>query len=347
MIPSETNAEDLRYGAGVVAGANGTSKKKGEQRVGSFVLIDELPGRGSARVFRATYQPEQKDPTISLARGAHASIKVLRDVGARDAIISASFSREAELLAMIEHPNVLRGVTRGVTAGRVWSAVEYLEGEDLATLMLIMRQEQLRLRPELVVSVAADLLAGLAAAQAVIDHRGRSLGLIHRDLSPKNVMVDISGTAKVTDVGAALLSLREEPTGEIVGTPGYLSPEQAKKEQLTQGVDVYQMGLLMFELLTAERAFPVENGTDDSLLRAHANNQRAPWPRGLEVPIELKALIDQALGDSPEDRPADAAAFYALVESLVVDPEESKHRLAVVIKDLVKSDPDKPAPLYV
>ena len=326
---------------------NGTPKKKGEQRVGSFVLLDELPGGGSARVFRAVYDPQQKDPAINCAKGAHAVIKVLRDTAARDPAISSSFSREAELLAMVEHPNVVRGITRGVTAGRVWSAVEYIEGEDLSTITFMARQEKLRLRPELVASIAADVLAGLAAAQAVIDHRGRSLGLIHRDLSPKNVMIDISGTAKVIDFGSALLSLREEPTQDVVGTPGYLAPEQAKKEQLTQGVDVYQVGLLMFELLTGERAFPIESATDEALLRSHASNKRAPWPRDVKLPIELKALVDQALSESPEERPADAAAFYALVESLVADPEESKHRLSVVIKDLVRSNPEKPEPLYV
>jgi serine/threonine protein kinase len=340
---TSTRAPEVDYGRPVVNGA----KKKSEQRVGAFVLLDEIPGGANARVFRATYEPETKDPTVHLAKGESAVIKVLRDIAAKDPTISAGFSREAELLSMIEHPNVVRGVTRGVTAGRVWSAVEYIEGEDLATLMLIMRQEKLRLRPELVVSLAADMLAGLAAAQAVIDHRGRSLGLIHRDLSPRNVMVDIKGSAKVIDFGAALLSLREEPTGEIIGTPGYLSPEQAKRDQLTQGVDVYQVGLLMFELLTAEKAFPVESATDEAVLRAHAANKRVPWPRGVEVPIELKALIDQALGEMPEERPADAAAFFALVESLVADPEEAKHRLSVVIKDLVRTNPEKPAPLYV
>ena len=75
----------------------------------------------------------------------------------------------------------------------------------------MMRQEKLRLRPELVVSLAADILAGLAASQAIIDHRGRSLGLIHRDMSPRNVMIDHKGTGKVIDFGHALLSLREEP----------------------------------------------------------------------------------------------------------------------------------------
>ncbi len=326
---------------------NGASKKKGEQRVGPFVLVDELPGGGSARVFRAVYAPPARDPSVPLAPGEHGCIKVLRDTAARDTAVSSTFSREAELLSMVEHPNIVRGITRGVTAGRVWSAVEYIEGENLSTLFLIMRQEKLRLRPELVASLAADILAGVAAAQAIIDHRGRSLGLIHRDLSPKNVMIDYKGTAKVIDFGSALLSLREEPSGDVVGTPGYLSPEQAKRDQLTQGVDVYQVGLLMYEMLTGERAFPVESATDEALLRSHANNRRAPWPRGLDLPIELKALVDTALGETPEDRPADAAAFYALVESLVADPDESRRRLAVVMRDLVRSNPEKPDPLYV
>lgn len=331
----------------VGAGVNGQPKKKGEQRVGPFVLVDELPGGGNCRVFRALYAPDVRDPTIPIAPGDHAVLKVLRDTAARDPSISSTFSREAELLSMVDHPNVIKGITRGVTAGRIWSAVEYIEGEDLGTLFFVMRQEKLRLRPELVVSLAADILAGLAAAQAIIDHRGRSLGLIHRDMSPKNVMVDIKGTAKVIDFGSALLSLREEPSTDIVGTPGYLSPEQARRDQLTQGVDVYQVGLLMFEMLTGERAFPVESATDEALLRSHANNRRAAWPKGVDVPIELKALIDQALGATPEDRPADAAAFYALVEGLVADPEESRHRLSVVMRDLVRTNPEKPEPIFV
>jgi eukaryotic-like serine/threonine-protein kinase len=326
---------------------NGTPKKRNEQRVGPFVLVDELPGGGHARVFRALYAPETRDPTIPLSPGDHACIKVLRDTAARDSSISSLFSREAELLSMVEHPNVVKGITRGVTAGRIWSAVEYIEGEDLATLFFIMRQEKLRLRPELVVSLAADILAGLAAAQAIIDHRGRSLGLIHRDMSPKNVMVDVKGQARVIDFGNALLSLREEPTPDIIGTPGYLAPEQARREQLTQGVDVYQVGLLMFEMLTGERAFPVESATDEALLRSHANNRRSAWPKNLDVPIELKALVEQALGSTPEDRPADAAQLYALVESLVDDPDESRRRLAIVFRDLVRSNPEKPDPLYV
>ncbi len=321
-------------------------KKKGEQRIGDFVLADELQSSGSARVFRALYAPEKRDRTLRIAPGEHAILKVLRDVAARDEKISQLFTREAEVLAMIDHPNIVRFITRGVTGGRVWTALEYVEGEELATVFRVMQQEKVRLRPELVASIAADLLAGLSSAQQLTDHRSRTLGLIHRDVTPKSVMLDLKGRAKLVDFGAVLLSLREEPTVEVVGTPGYLAPEQAKKEQLTQGVDVYQVGLVMFELLTGERAFPIESATDEALLRAHANNRRAPWPRGLDVPIEIKALVDQALGTTPEERPTDAAAFYALVEQLVQDPEESHRRLALVARDLVRTNPEKPEPLY-
>jgi hypothetical protein len=90
----------------------------------------------------------------------------------------------------------------------------------------------------------------------------------------------------------------------------------------------------------------VESATDEALLRSHAANRRSPWPRGIEIPIELKAIVEQALGPTPEDRPADAAALYALVESLVEDAEESRRRIGLVMRDLVRSNPEKPEPIY-
>lgn len=326
--------------------ADAGAGRRRSERLGPFVLLDEMPSSSHTRVFRSRYEPEARDSALKLTPGDAAVVKVLRDVAVRDPVQLAAFSREAELLSLIDHPSVARGITRGVASGRMWSAVEYVEGEHLGTLFGIMQQEKIRLRPELVVSIAADLLSGLAAAQGLVDPRGRSLGLIHRDLSPHNVVIDLKGHAKLVDFGAALLSLREEPTAERVGVPGYWAPEQARGDQLTQGVDVYGVGLLMFELLTGERAFPVDGYPDKAIVQRHADNKRAPWPR-IELPMELKAVVDQALGAQPEDRPADAAAFYALVEGLMEDPDESHRRLAAVAKDLVWSNPEKPTPLFV
>jgi serine/threonine protein kinase len=323
------------------------TKKKSEQRVGSFVLIDELNGGGTSRCFRARYRPQAGDAPLALEAEDVVVIKVLRDNAVRDPLQVNAFTREAELLSMVDHPCMVRGLTRGVTAGRIWMATEYVEGEPLSTLMFAARQENLRLRPEVALVLMLDVLAGLAAAQAIVDPRGRPLGLIHRDLSPTNVLLDVRGQAHLVDLGAAILSVREEPTEEIVGTPGYMAPEQARQEQLTQGVDVYAAGILLFELLTGQRAFNVENLPDRGVLAAHAENRRAPWPTDVELPLDLKDLIDQATADLPEDRPADAAALYALVEGLLEDPDDARVRLALVVRDLVITNPERPAPMFL
>lgn len=315
--------------------------------MGSFVLLDELASGSTARCFRARYRPQAGDPPLALDLDDVVVVKVLRDSAVREPAQVNAFTREAELLSLIDHPCMVRGLTRGVTAGRIWMATEYIEGEHLGTLFFAARQEQLRLRPEVCLVLILDVLAGLAAAQAIVDARGRPMGLIHRDLSPRNVLLDLRGQTHLTDLGAAILSVREEPTTEIVGTPGYMAPEQARQEQLTQGVDVYAAGLLMFELLTGRRAFDVEHLPDARILAAHAENKRAPWPADVDLPLDLKALVDQATADLPEDRPADAAALYALVEGLLEDPDDARARLALVVRDLVLTNPERPPPLFM
>jgi serine/threonine-protein kinase len=322
-------------------------RKRPDQRIGSFVIIDELKGGATARAFRARYRPQAGDPPLALDAEDIGVVRVLRDAAVREPVQVNAFTREAELLALIDHPCMVRGLTRGVTSGRIWMATEYVEGEELATLMLAARNEALRLKPEIALVVVLDLLAGLAAAQGIADARGRPMGLIHRDVCPKNVLLDLRGQTHVTDLGSAILSVREEPNGEVIGTPGYLAPEQARLEPLTQGVDVYAAGIILFELLTGSRAFDVDGLPDAKILAAHAENRRLGWPDDVDLPLDLKALVDQATADTPEDRPADAAAMYALVEGLLEDPDDARARLALVVRDLVTSNPDRPAPLLV
>jgi eukaryotic-like serine/threonine-protein kinase len=331
----------------VVSGdmAEAPQKKRPDQRIGSFVVLDELKGAGGlARAFRARYRPQAGDPPLALDAEDVVLVRVLRDQAVRDPSLVNAFTREAELLALIDHPCMVRGITRGVTSGRIWMATEYVEGEDLTTVLKVATQEGLRLKPEIALVTTLDLLAGLAAAQGLADARGRPMGLVHRGVAPGHVLVDLRGQSHLTDLGAALLSLKEEPGDELVGQPGYLSPEQARREPLTQGSDVYAVGLILFELLSGVRAF---DGPTDDVVAAHAENRRAPWPDDVDLPFDLKALVDQATADTPEERPADAAAMYALVEGLLDDPDDARARLALVVRDLVRTNPDRAPPLFV
>lgn len=325
--------------------AEAPAKKRPDQRIGSFVVLDELKGAtGVARTFRARYRPQAGDPPLALDTEDVVMVRVLRDQAVRDPVQVNAFTREAELLALIDHPCMVRGITRGVTSGRIWMATEYVEGEDLATLLKVAAQEGLRLKPEVALVIVLDLLAGLAAAQGLTDPRGRPMGLVHRGVKPEHVLVDLRGQTHLTDLGSALLSLKEEPGADLVGAPGYIAPEQVRREPLTQGADVYAAGIVLFELLSGSRAF---DGDQDSVIAAQAENRRAPWPRDVDVPLDLKALVDQATADTPEERPADAAAMYAIVEGLLEDPDEARARLALVVRDLVRTNPDRPPPLFV
>jgi eukaryotic-like serine/threonine-protein kinase len=325
-------------------------KKRGDNRLGPFVLLDEIQGSSSARVFRARYAPKEgqlADVVVGLRSSDVVVVRMLRDAAVRDAKLVNSFTRDGELLGMIDHPNVARAYTRGVTNGRMWHAAEYIEGNTLRALFRLQHRDELRMRPEVALVVALDVLAGLAAAQSLLDPRSRSLGLIHRHLSPDQVLLSIDGAAKLTDVDGVLLSLREEPDwAEDSGVPGYMAPEAARQEQLTQNSDVYAVGVMLFGLLTGRPAFAVESLPHQSMLQVHRGNERAPWPKGQDLPLDVIHLVDQLTDGDPDQRPRDAAAAYALVEGLLHDPDEARMRLAIVARDLALSDGDRPLPLF-
>lgn len=323
-------------------------KKKVDVRVGPFVLMDELASGGMARVFRARYRPREEDrQDLGLDYGSVAVLKVMRNMADLSPDLVDAFQREAELLVLLDHPGIVRAITRGVTAGRVWIALEYVEGEDLGTVYDAFVRADLRMKPEVALTLVTDLCEGLAAAHALVDPRGRALGLVHRDISPKNVLLDIHGNARLVDFGSAYMSAREPPGEGVVGSPGYMSPEQARGEPPTQASDVYSLGLILFELLTGSRAYPVESLPDSVILETHGEGRRASWPEDVDVPARVKLIVDQALQMEPALRPPDAGALFHLLAPLVKDPAKARRALSVVARDLVLSNAERPPPLYV
>ncbi len=321
---------------------------KQEPRVGPFVLMDEIGSGETARVFRARYRPRDEDrQDIGLDYGTVVVLKVLRGNAELAPEKVEAFTREAELLVMMDHPGIVKALTRGINAGRVWMALEYVEGEDLRTVFDVFVREELRMKPQVVLALMADLCAALASAHGLVDPRGQPLGLVHRDISPNNILLDVSGFPRIVDFGNSLLSAREAPSGAIVGTPGYMAPEQARGDAVTPATDVYALGLIMFELLTSQRAYPVESLPDALVLQTHAQAARLSWPDHFEISSRIRAIVDQALHEDPEMRPPDASAFYHLIAPMVRDTDAGRHALKVVSRDLVQSNAERPQPLYV
>jgi serine/threonine-protein kinase len=247
-----------------------------------------------------------------LGHGAMATVDLVRDTEldrrvalkrlaenlARDEDLRRRFLREARLAARLSHPNVVRVFDVGEDEeGRPFIAMEYVEGETLAELVA----QRGRLPVPEVAKLGTQMCAGLAAAHAA--------GFVHRDVKPQNLLLGSDGVLKLGDFGIAAGHEGTSLTlaGTVLGTAGYLAPEQARGEQVTAAADIFSGGAVLYELLTGEPARRVgslaelgaENGSEAPDLAA-----RVP-----AAPPELVSAVTACLSVRPEDRPPSAAAL--------------------------------------
>ena len=227
------------------------------------------------------------------------ALKVLHPHYSDDEEYIERFRREARAVAQLSHPNIVTVIDRGEADGHQFIVFEYIDGENLKELIGRTGPLPVRRAIELAVAVAD----GLAFAH---EH-----GLVHRDVKPQNVLLNGDGEAKVTDFGIAR-SLDVEhgvtQTGTVMGTSNYLSPEQASGKQVTPATDVYSLGVVLYELLTADVLFPGDNFV--AVAMKHLND---PPPDILQtrpdVPLRLASALDRALEKEPARRFASMSDF--------------------------------------
>lgn len=239
----------------------------------------------------------------------HAELGVLEEVGLR-------FAREAKVLSTLVHPNIVAVSDFGASDGLSYLAMELLEGRTLADAL-----EEGPLDPDAALGIAADMLEGLAFAH--------SRGVLHRDLKPGNVFLADEGSGirvKLLDFGLAKMGDPDaqgppKPTltrlGTILGTPSYMSPEQATSTPADARSDVYSMGIVLYEMLAGRPPFLEDNRHDT--IRAHLV-QDVPPPEsfrpGLRVRDELRALLAASLAKNHADRPAQAGEMLQALRAL-------------------------------
>src|ERR687891_1568429 len=228
--------------------------------------------------------------------GRDVALKVLRTQYAGDSEFAERFKREAMSAASLSHPNIIQVYDRGKTEeGASYIAMEYVPGGTLKER--ISREGPLE---------AADA-AGLGAQVAEALGAAHDKGMVHRDIKPQNVLLAARGGAKVADFGIARAgsSATISRTGAVMGTAGYMSPEQALGKPATPKSDLYSLGVVLYEALTGELPFTADNPIAVSM--KHVTEPLCP-PRALDatIPEGMNALVTKLLAKDPEDRYADA-----------------------------------------
>ncbi len=236
-------------------------------------------------------------------------VKRIRAERLGDTRFRESFSREAHLSMGLTHQNIVQVFDYGKAGEQVFLAMERVEGRDLGSTLA---RSDRRPPPPL---VAAFIAAGCCQALDYAHGRrrdGTSLGIVHRDVTPRNVLLSWSGEVKLTDFGIAALA--GDDTSRLVGTPGYMAPEQARGETLDVRTDIYGVGMVLREALTGVRARPGEDR--ETLLAAARTGELAPWQT--EPPSELMAIADRATAANPEERYASAHEMLVDLDAYIV-----------------------------
>ncbi|MEM6292147.1 MAG: serine/threonine-protein kinase [Myxococcota bacterium] len=225
------------------------------------------------------------------------------------------FLREARIAASLDHPNVARVYDSGVAAdGRSFLAMEHVAGVDLRALLRAHRGEPLPL--SITLTIAVGLSQGLSYVHSRRDLDGRHLGLVHRDVSPSNVLLSYDGAVKLTDFGVARADVESLATrsGAIKGKLAYMAPEQARGEGLDPRADLFALGVILFEMLVGRRPFgPMQ----DVALLYRILEEDAPAPTDLrpDVPSALSDVVVGLLARDRDARTADAATVRAALEA--------------------------------
>jgi eukaryotic-like serine/threonine-protein kinase len=295
-------------------------------RIGDYELIDRYATGGVAEIYRARHA----------STGELVVIKRMRQDLEFDPEHQAGFLRELQVALSARHKNLIRGYTKGSINGLDYGVLEYVDGPDLACLLTRARASKTALPQSCAIFIARELLEGLSHAFLLRGPDGRELGLVHRDLSPKNVFLTSRGEVRIGDFGSALASRMERPD-EIVGSPGYMSPEQASRGALDQRSDLYAVGLILFELLTGTPAFDMSGKAEAQLLKIHQRAEPKMLPASFSE--ELRFVVEIATAHSPDDRFPTARDMQKALERIDASPaQEVAPMLASIVLSLCPSE---------
>jgi serine/threonine protein kinase len=308
--------------------------------LGKLTLLGQIGEGGMARIFLARAR----------GIGGFEKLVVVKQILPRlaeDAEFIARFFQEARLAATLDHPNIASVYDVDQEGEAYFYSMEYVRGRDLQKVMRKAQQAGRKLSLDEIVTIVGGLCAGLHHAHTRLGPDGDPLGIVHRDVSPSNVLLSFEGAIKLADFGVAKArtGMVSTDVGTLRGKLGYLSPEQCRGEALDRRSDVYAVGVLLWEMLTGQRLHlgDSEVAIIHRIAQGHAPSPREHRP---DVTDDLERIVARALAREPAQR-------YASAHALQTDLEEharqqrlatSARTVATLMRDLFGEDDDAHAP---
>lgn len=304
-------------------------------RIDRYDLVAELASGGMATVFLAR---------LSAVGGFQRTfaIKRLHPHLATNADFVNMFLDEARLAALIRHPNVVPILEVGQGGEGYYLVMEYIEGDTFASVLSKTSARGQRIPIPITLRIIHDLLLGLHAAHELTDEHGHVLGLVHRDVSPQNVMVGTDGITRITDFGVARAAsaLSQTKAGQLKGKLAYMAPEQASgREDVDRRVDVFAAGVVMWEALAFKRLFKA-NTEAVTLSRVLSEPVVSPQEHNPDCSDEVAAVCLKALERDVNNRFVSCAEFAAALERAAASSGQlaSVSDVGEFVKDVVGSD---------
>ena len=276
----------------------------------SYEVLAKLATGGMAEIFLARASAAGVDRYVVLKRVLHQR--------AQDLHFIQMFLDEARLAAQLQHANIAQVHDIGKLGDSFFFTMEYVHGETVGALIR-KAQSGKPIPISTVLTIVAGASAGLHHAHERVGIDGVPLGIVHRDVSPSNLMISYEGTVKLVDFGVAKATQRvaETQSGTVKGKISYLSPEQCRGKEVDRRSDLFSLGIVMWELLTGERLF--KRGSDYEQMEAIVlEPTSSPSSRRADVPPEVDAIVDKLLSKSPDARYQSADELHEAIEAAAV-----------------------------
>ena len=310
---------------------------------GRYQLLQKIGAGGMAEVYKARMSGEQGFEKI-------VAIKRIVPHMATNAEFVTMFVDEAKLAAQLNHNNITHIYDLGKVDAWHYIAMEYVEGKDLRTLLKLGKERGFPLAGELALFIAAKIANALDYAHRRPAPDGSELNLVHRDVSPQNILISDEGDIKLCDFGIAKAASKVSTTmsGALKGKLQYMSPEQAWGKKLDRRSDIFSLGSVLYEMLTGAPLF--EGDTDMSVLESVREGEVAPpTSRGVEVPKRVDQIVLKALAKNPQERYQNASEFEKDLHAVLYtyQPSPGPADLAIYMHRLLEAPPaiSAPAPL--